>query len=249
MILYHGTSEHIGRCALTEGLLPRRDHKQNTNWEHSIESNPDMIYLTQTYAGYFAANAVQIKSNDKNSTKEKWAIIEIDVTHREHRLYPDEDVLAQAAKEPSTKITGFETMSLIETTRFFRNHLTRYKSQWRNTLKLMGTVGYKGGLPPNAIKRVAIFDPKENPAIALQLTDPSITPLNHKLMNQKYEILTRWLMGENISAEDMVKAQTPAGMLDLKTKGVAELVKKQIAEWKKVINKGRSEILENNNGN
>ena len=244
MFLYHGTSEKVGRNALTEGLLPRCQHRLHTNWDHTIESNPDMIYLTKTYAGYFAANASQKKFCNDNPIVAKWAIIEVDLTNREHRLYPDEDVLAQAVKDPASKIKGFETMTLFEATRFFRDHIGTYKYTWPDTLKFMGTVGYKGPIPPKAIKRVAIFDPDENPAIALQLMDPTITHLNHKLMCQKYETLTRWLMGDDISAETIVKTQVPAGFLDLKTKGIADLTKNQIAEWEPILTKGRSEILE-----
>jgi hypothetical protein len=86
-LLYHGTTEAVARRAMVEGLLPR-SKTGKTNWEHSVESNPDMVYLTTTYAPYFACSAAEGDDN--------LAIIEVRaVLLNERKFYPDEDFIAE----------------------------------------------------------------------------------------------------------------------------------------------------------
>ena len=74
MLLYHGTSERVARKALTEGLWPRALSRAPSLWERTVPSNSQLVYLTASYPGYFAANAAE--------EGEKWAIIEVTVPSR-----------------------------------------------------------------------------------------------------------------------------------------------------------------------
>jgi len=55
MLLYHGTSEAALKDILKEGIMPRTLKGQRSgNWRHTVTSNPKAVYLTDTYAAYFA---------------------------------------------------------------------------------------------------------------------------------------------------------------------------------------------------
>lgn len=89
MKLYHGTTEAVARKALTEGLVPRGALGIESTWD--VESHPECIYLTNAYAGYFAANATELG--------DRWGIVEIDSEALcERYLLPDEDFLEQATR-------------------------------------------------------------------------------------------------------------------------------------------------------
>lgn len=71
----------------------------------------------------------------------------------------------------------------------------------------MGNCSYMGVIPVKAITRVSIFDPKSNREMALTAADPTISIVNYRFCADKYRALVRWLMGETVSAEDMVLGQ------------------------------------------
>jgi hypothetical protein len=101
LILYHGTGESVARRALVGGLSPRSARGQKKGkWSHTIESHPDLVYLTDIYAPYFAGNAA--KEN------ERWAILKLDCSALpKENFYPDEDFIAEVfeleKKKPRTQ--------------------------------------------------------------------------------------------------------------------------------------------------
>lgn len=191
MKLYHGTTESVARKALIEGLKPRSmlEENGNGNWEHTVESNPECVYLTDTYAGYFAMNATK--------GDEKWGIVEIDVDLLdEGNLLPDEDWLEQGTR--GDEDWDYVGKDMLTRTRWFRDHADLFQHLWQDSVKSMGNCCHRGIIPPEAITRVGIFDPKSKASITMMAMDPSITPLNHMLCGRKYRALTAWLVGDEI---------------------------------------------------
>jgi hypothetical protein len=195
--LYHGTNETTAFKALAQGLRARG--REKGNWAHSLDSNPTCVYLTQLYAGYFAANAC--------AEGEKWGLIEVDTDKLDQRLLrPDEDALEQSFRGRSPDdyevgtpghhiVVALAGMDMEARTRWFRERLGRFADQWLGSLKAMGTCCYEGQIPTRAISRVVLYDPESNPAMTIMCLDPSISVLNCQYMRPKYEALTAWLMG------------------------------------------------------
>ena len=194
MLLYHGTNEAAARKALIHGIRPRGRTGKN-QWKHTVGSNPSVVYLTETYAGYFAGNAAR--------GNQKWGIIEVDTDKLDLNLMrPDEDCLEQATRQQKDAIPG----DMIQRTMAIRDRLDEFAHLWIKTLEMMGNCGYKGTIPVAAIRRIAIYDPKSNPMITLACSDPTITIMNHTFCRNKYLMLTRWLMGEKISVEEWLQS-------------------------------------------
>tara|TARA_B100000131_G_scaffold221323_1_gene212846 strand:- start:34014 stop:35486 length:1473 start_codon:yes stop_codon:yes gene_type:complete len=117
MKLYHGTTETIARKAMVEGIVPRGNSGATGNWEHSVPSGDDRVYMTAGYAPYFAGCVAE--------DGEKWGIVEIETSkiYRSFtpvyeqnntnlvndlhgsghgvRLLPDEDFLEQMMRQYS----------------------------------------------------------------------------------------------------------------------------------------------------
>jgi len=189
--LYHGTSESRARKLLIEGITPRG--KRAGNWEHTIESNPKAVYLTDAYPIYFAYTAA-------SNLDERGAVIEIDLAKVDQsRLHPDEDVLEQAGR----KFDHLQKKGMIERTRYYRRH-ARENPNWQKSLEAMGTCGYYGVIPPQAISKIVLVEWKKFDAgFLLSMVDCSITLLNYRFCQDKYRAYTRWAMGEQITATDL----------------------------------------------
>lgn len=86
--LYHGTTTEFGDSIASDGLIPRRESGQLSNWEgpdhEGIRSRPDLVYLTSAYPVYFANAAVGVHGGDL-------LIVECEVDRK--ALYPDEDFI------------------------------------------------------------------------------------------------------------------------------------------------------------
>ena len=72
MKLYHGTTEAVARKALREGLRTRSETGSTGNWQHTVSSPTDRVYLTEAYAPYFAHAA---QPDDVPLPEQRWAII------------------------------------------------------------------------------------------------------------------------------------------------------------------------------
>lgn len=200
MILYHGTSESNLNKILEQGSIQPRGTAGKSNWEHTIISSPDRVYLTTAYAGYFAANV--------SKENERWAIIEIDTDFLdEDNFFPDEDVIAQIAyrSKDFNEVWGDKPVkeySLLELTKYVREHIYLWKDKWPDSIQAMGTCSYKGDIPVAAIIRYALFDPKSNFQMAMSAQDPTITTLNYQIKGATYKAITKWLMGEEITFDE-----------------------------------------------
>ncbi len=185
MELYHGTSESRAKKILKEGIKPRHVSGKS-NWKHSVESNPEAVYLTDAYPMYFAFNA--------GKEKERWAIIEVDTDLLdESKLHPDEDVLEQAGRKYDSLP---KTWKMNRRTRHYRKEAIN-NPNWRRSLEFMGTCAYYGAIPVEAITRVVYFDPsKYDGGFTLSLIDCMVTLMNYKFCGEQYRARTKWLMGE-----------------------------------------------------
>lgn len=185
MLLYHGTSERHLSSILASGLRPRG--RADGNWDaNHVPSNPECVYLTDTYAPFFALNAAE--------DGERWAIIEVDSDRlNERNMRPDEDFLEQATRGIEWREELLSGCSLAEATAAFRCVLHRYADMWRLSAEKMGTCAHHGAVPPEAVTRVALFDPRSNPYLAMAWSDPAISILNHMCCSSKYKALTRWM--------------------------------------------------------
>ena len=201
MLLYHGTTATIARKALTEGLKPR-SITGASNWKHTVESRADCVYLTSTYAGYFALCA--------HNTNVLLGIVEVETDDLlPFNLLPDEDFLAQGAQY--TNDAGLKStyaalngdLNLLSA--YFRDRLHQYNDWWESSVKFLGNCCYKGSVPASAIRRVAIIHSKKAQHLAGAIIDPTITLMNHRLMGDRYKAMTRYIMGETMTAEDFIK--------------------------------------------
>jgi hypothetical protein len=197
MKLYHGTSAAIARKALDEGLLPRRDTGRASHWTE-CPSREDLVYLTTAYAGYFACNATD--------ELEPWGIVEIDtdtdLLELLDNLVPDEDWLEQGCRAAPDLPTAYRALDMEGRTAYWRERLTRLGYLWEQSVESLGNCAHVGPIPPEAITRVAIFDPRSNPNIAITAVDPTISILNYRICQGKYHALIRWFMGEEVAVED-----------------------------------------------
>jgi hypothetical protein len=194
MLLYHGTSERVARKALTEGLWPRALSRAPSLWERTVPSNSQLVYLTASYPGYFAANAAE--------EGEKWAIIEVDTDLLdEDDLRPDEDAMEQGSRELGE--TGFEELDALplgamkERTLWFRDNIELFRHLWEKSLEMLGTVGYCGVISPEAITRVGIYDPKSSPGVSMAVIDTMVCLMNHRFLFERHQRMVAVLMGDS----------------------------------------------------
>lgn len=132
--LFHGTNEHAWRSMQAAGaILPRR-LSGASNWDHTIQSHPNCVYLTDTYAPYFGVLSITdaiINSGDEAAA----AIIELNVDAIIDRLVPDEDALEQ-----STRTGKISNTKMLRRTRKARATLHTHQGSdaWRDSLAFMG---------------------------------------------------------------------------------------------------------------
>jgi len=214
--LYHGTTRAVAKRILNGGggLKPRGATGKD-NWEHTVTSNADCVYLTDAYAPHFAHNAM--------SARDKWgAVIEVDLAMlRMSKLRPDEDMLEQATRgggnvdeEIAAELEGKD---MKERTMWFRDNIDGFAHLWRTSVEMMGTCGYKGVIPCSAISRIAYFKPTANVQMFMGFFDPTITILNYKFCGRKYQAFTKWMFGDKVEAEDITMyppEAAPEGFFD-----------------------------------
>lgn len=133
------------------------------NWGGKIKSKKGFIYLSLAYAPFYAMTA--------KSSSNKRAIVKVEVNKK--NLYPDEDFLYNTAFGSKVYTPGFD--------------LKQYKHLAGMSLRYLGNVCAL----PKDIKVVGIreFDTRG----LCMVCDPSITPINYKIMGHYYKKLTEWI--------------------------------------------------------
>lgn len=187
MLLYHGTKASVALASLKEGLKPRAMTKAS-NWDHSVSSNKNCVYLTDTYPLYFAVAA------HSTDTPGKVGIVEIDTAKLNYfDLFPDEDVLEQAGRKYDN-VKG----SMEQRTRWYRKHLFEYQNVWTKSIEAMGTCAHRGIIPPSAITRIALIDYKKQAALCYTALDAHISLLNYRYVANKYQNIVKFIFGTGI---------------------------------------------------
>lgn len=190
MKLYHGTSEEVARLALKEGLKPRK-LTGRSNWQHTVESNNYAVYLTTAYAGYFAMA----------TGGDRLGIVEIETDLLDPMfLVPDEDFLEQASR--GQKVEGLRAKTMQGRTRWFRKNLFCFSHLWKTSIDGLGNCAYLSSIPAEAITRVAVIDHKH--PLLMYHVDPMIMLLNYMIMGDKYRAISRWLIGETVTPQDVL---------------------------------------------
>jgi hypothetical protein len=170
------------------------------------------VYLTDTYAGYFAFAAAE--------EDERWCVLEIETDYlNDLQLVPDEDFLEQGTRNLEVGNVEFPLpptgASMADRTKFFRLNLGLYWPWAQDSLAKMGNVAFlcdsydededrDSCIPAEAITRMTLFDPRSNELVAGRVMDAMITILNHMIVGCQHRALTRWLAGyEDIKVEDV----------------------------------------------
>ncbi len=187
--LYHGTAEGAVERILAHGITPRRGDRLST-WG-KVPSASDRVYLAEGYAPYYAFAAAE--------DGERHALVEVCTAKLDERLLrPDEDFIAQALKRQNPECRDLSWAEL--------NHLVLtmggWDGCWRESLQALGTCAYAGAIPVAAITRIALYNPTDNPQMAMAALDPSISVLNWMICANKYRLLTRWYMGDQVTRDD-----------------------------------------------
>lgn len=224
MKLYHGTGEAVARKALVEGLRPRAVTGSKGNWEHTVPSDSGNVYLTTAYAGYFAAMA-------QEGTLGVWGIVEVDTDLMdEYLLVPDEDYMEQSTRGQDlsqvAEMLGDESDawkgSMEERTTWFGANSRLFGHLWQKSVLGLGNCAYAGTIPAEAITRVGLFKPSDNPAVTGAM-DPMIILINYQLMGDSYRAMSRWLVGDDIGLAEFYGS--------LRWEGIRRMVpEKQLAE-------------------
>lgn len=174
-----------------------------SNWKHTVESNPSLIYLTTAYVPYYALQAV------KNLKKEKIAIVEIETDLLdESRLRPDEDFIEQATRRDETNKAGIIGKTMYERTQYIRNHIDEFSNSWKLSVEHLGNCAYKGVIKPAAITRVSVVDISKCRAMCFEAIEPTISLMNYKFCGRQYRMLNKWFMGEKVTVEEWFQTQT-----------------------------------------
>lgn len=190
MLLYHGTTERHLSNIVKHGLRPRKYHNED-NWEHSVNSNSNCVYLTVAYALYFANAA--LKDEDDQS---RLIVLEIDSEMlKENLLCPDEDFLAQANVDPTKN-----HLAMKEKNEHYKKIVHKYLHE--PSLKSIGNCAYQGVIPVKAIKRIVFISQKAYTRIFFTGYDPMISILNFRIKGENYVKSTKWLFDpENVPQE------------------------------------------------
>jgi hypothetical protein len=199
MLLYHGTSEWAAEKARTKGIQPRRVHGM-TNWDHTIESHRDAVYLTDTYACHYAISAMlnaPRMPDLETILRKRIAVIEINTQNLvQNKLHPDEDAMEQSER----KKDSLGHLSMVGRTKIYRT-LARKSPEWERSLSLLGTCAYYGPIAPRHITRIAYFKPKMNRIMARVMMDGIVSVQSFKFCGYVHKNCIKWLFGEPVTPE------------------------------------------------
>ena len=228
MLLFHGTSEYAAMQALKVGLRPR-GQTGVSNWQ--FESNKDSVYLTDTYACHYALNAKQngVRIPGPNGkVHNRMAVIEVDTSRLPFTGFrADEDFLA--FREAYSDTGAGKTVTDLVT-----HHSANLTTEWKLSLKLLGTCSFADTISPRHFTRIALFDVKTNRDMAHAMMDGNVSPMAYKFAGHYHRAYTRWLFGEPVTALDML------GLAGLET--IPDFEKPRIEYWEKNILANRAGV-------
>lgn len=181
MILYHGTNLKNLENIKKEGIKPRG--KRKSNWETGIgKSRPDLVYLTNCYACYYATMAVK-------DDKDKAVVLKLEIDPKKIELFADEEFIFRATgisqKITNTKlaIKVYESIDPTEAHLYYKDSKTNKPLSWEHSLEYMGTVTARF-IPKECIIGYAVA--KRDVEFLINC-DPVISPLNYKFCSDSYK--------------------------------------------------------------
>lgn len=189
MLVYHGTTLSAWNSIQVDGITPRKDARPSNFLE--IPSNPDTVYLSDTYAPYFAFGTA-------NASGDSAVVIELDSSDLNPKLLvADEDALEQVSRLSNDKLP--RSMGMVERTLYYRSMTSQYALlglgfDW--SMDRMGTGGYRGRISPCHFRRVAIIPPRGGRELPMQFLDCQVSVLNYMIMGRKYKAMTKAIFGE-----------------------------------------------------
>lgn len=218
-------------------IKPRQDGIGNWVLAPSVEGH---VYLTRLYAGYFGLAIM-----DEDRDDERIAILEID-TDLLHptALYPDEDYIEQALRNSKpADVTGWmkpivklmnDADDMGSRTAIVRRNIEKFRTTWHVSLDRLGNMSHKGQIPLHAVTRISFWNPRDNTNVWFALSDPTITVANAQICGEKYEELTKWLMGDKLDIDRYTAWSGGMGSLGFMSK----------EECEEMFNQGRPEVLD-----
>ncbi len=134
------------------------------SYNWQVKSKKGFVYLSSAYAPFYAMS---------NSAR-KLALIKVEVDTK--HLYPEDDFVML--------VLGKKTYTQNELDKV---NLSKYKKLWDKSLEYMGNVATR----PHNIKILGVryFDGSN----LIMKCDPSISPINFKIMGQYYKDLSEWI--------------------------------------------------------
>ena len=197
MKLYHGTTPEVAKHARQTGLKPR-NYTKVSNWQHTVESNPKMVYLSSAYAPYFGLCAANMHIG----------LVEVETDCLPQRWFrPDEDFVEQV-----TRGSGNVSGMLKDRTAWVRDNIDSFATSWRVSVDTLGNCAYKGAIPPSAITKVSLVDFTGCAAMAVAAFDPTITNINYRLYGDFYKLITRWCCGYEVLLDEFLNAGFSANL-------------------------------------
>jgi hypothetical protein len=167
--LYHGTSTRYLDAILKNGIKPRGRGKGNWEAAPSISGN---VYLTSTYAPYFAAAAVKSK-NDMA------LILEIDTNKINGKWMADEDAILARFSARSASLSDRNKWAVTQAETMANNG----EFTAEDSLNFLGTCAVRGIIRPEAITAYVTMKSIN----AIMSCDASIVPINYMLLGEKYK--------------------------------------------------------------
>jgi len=196
MKLYHGTSEQNFREIMSQGRLkPRRDSKKD-NWDTTIKSRNDMVYLTNAYGLYYAINAISETDWDNMNSKPTYAVIlEIDTNALDQRLLcADGDALEQIKRHDKNELPG--SWSIARRKIYYQEMCHKYR--WDQSIQTTGLCAYLGTIKREAFSRVAMINVRAQSELCFQAFDMTIDARKYSgIEGVKYRTLSRWIFGDS----------------------------------------------------
>lgn len=233
MKIYHGTSHSRARRAASFGLAPRNQFELPLNIKNEgFASNPDMVYLTTTYALYSAC------ASDETQV----AVVEIETDELDkEKFYPDEDFICEFVKRRNRYFQIEEEEE--ELFHYVKSNPEMFRGYWSESLQMLGNICYKGSIPANAIIRYAIFDLElfSDILAASMMDTETVCITNHVILGRFYKQFIAWLFDEVRELPHVKELMNVISNIEDKKSDVAIHFKKQV-ELFRVLQKKRDGI-------
>jgi hypothetical protein len=231
MKLYHGTTGRFLPRILRDGLQGRKFTKVKGHFDHTVQSNPEAVYLTDAYPWHFASIA-------SKGQKKDWPGLILEIERDRllpWLLCPDEDYLEATTRKQGPECgPGFcpTDWDLKARCKHYRKIAKLNPDLADDSLKRLGTCAYYGAIPWSAVTRYALIDwGKLHPVMRIRCVDSMVSMINYRLLAERHREFTRWFFDPDVDAKKMLDY---SGVLDA---DLGKLMQQQIAHLSEVLQK------------